>query len=68
MFDNPFAFIRWIAILSGIAFVIYRFQLLQELINIFSKKKNANEEIQNKVDEFLDRKRKQPNRNDTNKN
>ncbi len=68
MFDNPYAFIRWIAILSGIALLIYRFQLLQELINIFSKKKNANDEIQNKVDEILDRSRKQPNRNDTNKN
>lgn len=68
MFDNPYAFIRWIAILSGIALVIYRFQLLHELINIFSKKKKDNEEIQNKVDELLDRSRKQPNRNNANEN
>jgi hypothetical protein len=52
MFDNPFAFIRWIAILSGIALVIYRFQLLSELLNLFSRKYKTDDEIQNKVDNY----------------
>ena len=60
MFDNPYAFIRWIAILSGIALIVYRFQLLHELLNVFRKQKDRQaEDIQNKVDELLNKKRKQ---------
>jgi hypothetical protein len=58
MFDNPYAFIRWIAILSGIALLIYRFELLNELLNLFTRKKKSDDEIQNKVDDILNRKRK----------
>ena len=58
MFDNPYAFIRWIVILSGIALLIYRFELIKILLDLFTGKKSSNEEIQNKVDELLNKRRK----------
>lgn len=58
MFENPYAFIRWIGILSGIALLIYRFELLKVFIDLFTGKKNNNDEIQNKVDELLNKRRK----------
>ncbi|MFA7419911.1 MAG: hypothetical protein WCZ90_09515 [Melioribacteraceae bacterium] len=58
MFENPYAFIRWIAILSGIALLIYRFELLKVFMDLFTGKKNGNDEIQNKVDELLNKRRK----------
>ena len=58
MFDNPYAFIRWIAILSGIALLIYRFELIRIFMDLFTGKKSNNDEIQNKVDELLNKRQK----------
>jgi len=59
MFDNPYAFLRWIAILSAIALLIYRYELLREVYNIFKKKKSSEEEeIKQKVEELLNKRNK----------
>lgn len=59
MFDNPYAFIRWISILSAVAFIIYRFQVLQIIFDILTRRKTKQEEdIQKKVDELLKKREK----------
>jgi hypothetical protein len=56
MFDNPYAFIRYIVILIVIASVLYRFNFIVELFRSFRKKSNPpDDEIKDKVDELLRR-------------
>lgn len=59
MFDNPYAFIRWIVILSAVALLIYRFQVLQIIFDILTRRKTKQEEdIQQKVDNLLNKREK----------
>ncbi|MCB0732347.1 MAG: hypothetical protein KDC88_15085 [Ignavibacteriae bacterium] len=55
MFDNPYLFIKIVVILTGLAFLIFRFQLLNEIISGYRKwKKKKNEiELNSKVEDYI---------------
>jgi hypothetical protein len=59
MFDNPYLIIRIIIILSAVAFIIYRFEIIMMIIDLIrGRKTNSNVEINKKVEELLKKRRK----------
>lgn len=54
MFDNPYLILRIIIILSAVAYLIYRFEIIMIIINLIrGRKTNPDEEINKKVEELL---------------
>jgi hypothetical protein len=54
MFDNPYLIIRIIIILSAVAYIIYRFEIIMIIIDLIrGRKTNSNAEINKKVEELL---------------
>ena len=59
MFDNPYLIIRIIIILSAVAYIIYRFEIIMIFIDLIrGRKTNSNVEINKKVEELLKKRRK----------
>jgi hypothetical protein len=56
MLDNPYLIIRIIIILSAVAYLIYRFEVIMMIIDLIrGQKTNPDEEINKKVEELLNK-------------
>lgn len=54
MFDNPYLIIRIVIILSAVAYLIYRFEIIIMIIDLIrGRKTDPDEEINKKVEELL---------------
>lgn len=54
MFDNPYLLIRIIILLSAVAYLIYRFEIIMIIIDLIrGRKTNPDVEINKKVEELL---------------
>lgn len=54
MFDNPYLIIRIVIILSAVAYLIYRFEIIMIIIDLIrGRKTNPDVEINKKVEELL---------------